>query len=121
MKKVGLFVVMLILSMFSYSDDRIIVMPDTGHYQVIDLKYNEPLYLTKGAAIVILPNNQVAVLYNYKEVEEYKKIKEAAIFSETFKAKIGSVSDLTANAFIIKYEELGGKYKLKEIDVECSN
>lgn len=95
-------------------DDRIITSPEMK-YTVIDLKYNEPIYMTKGGALVLLPNNQAIILYTKPEVDEYKKIKEAAIYSETFKAEIGTVSDLTANAFIIRYNELGGKYKLKEV------
>ena len=107
MKRMILFAI-LVLCNVACSDDRIIVSPNE-HYKVIDLKYNEPVYFSaKGGAIMLLPNNQAIILYNYKEVKE-------------FKAEIGSVSDLTANAFIIKYEELGGKYKLKEIDIECSN
>lgn len=117
MKKIGLFVIMLLFGMNSYSDDRIIASPNE-HYKVIDIKYNEPIYFSaKGGAIVLLPNNQAVIMYNYKEVEEFKKIKAAAVFSETYKVGIGEVSDLTANAFIIKYNELGGVYKLKEIDV----
>ena len=95
-------------------DDRIITSPEMK-YTVIDLKYNEPIYMTKGGALVLLPNNQAIILYTKPEVDEYKKIKEAAIYSETYKAEIGTVSDLTADAFIIRYNELGGKYKLKEV------
>lgn len=95
-------------------DDRIITSPEMK-YTVIDLKYNEPIYMTKGGALILLPNNQAVILYTKPEVDEYKKIKEAAIYSETYKAEIGTVSDLTANAFIIRYNELGGKYKLKEV------
>ena len=120
MKRMILFAI-LVLCNVACSDDRIIVSPNE-HYKVIDLKYNEPVYFSaKGGAIMLLPNNQAIILYNYKEVKEYNKIKTAAEYTGTFKAEIGSVSDLTANAFIIKYEELGGKYKLKEIDIECSN
>jgi hypothetical protein len=95
-------------------DDRIMTSPEMK-YTVIDLKYNEPIYMTKGGALVLLPNNQAIILYTKPEVDEYKKIKEAAIYSETYKAEIGTVSDLTADAFIIRYNELGGKYKLKEV------
>ena len=95
-------------------DDRIVTSPEMK-YTVIDLKYNEPIYMTKGGALVLLPNNQAIILYTKPEVDEYKKIKEAAIYSETYKAEIGTVSDLTADAFIIRYNELGGKYKLKEV------
>ena len=95
-------------------DDRIMTSPEMK-YTVIDLKYNEPIYMTKGGALILLPNNQAVILYTKPEVDEYKKIKEAAIYSETYKAEIGTVSDLTANAFIIRYNELGGKYKLKEV------
>ena len=95
-------------------DDRIITSPEMK-YTVIDLKYNDPIYMTKGGALVLLPNNQAIILYTKPEVDEYKKIKEAAIYSETYKAEIGTVSDLTADAFIIRYNELGGKYKLKEV------
>ena len=98
------------------SDDRL--MASTVEYTVIDMKYNEPVYFSKGGALVLLPNNQAVLLYNKIEVEEYAKIKEAAIYSETYKSEIGSVSDLTANSFIIRYEELGGKYKLKEVPID---
>ena len=98
------------------SDD--VLMASTVEYTVIDMKYNEPVYFNKGGALVLLPNNQAVLLYNKIEVEEYAKIKEAAIYSETYKSEIGSVSDLTANAFIIRYEELGGKYKLKEVHID---
>ena len=101
-------------------DDRIITSPEMK-YTVIDLKYNEPIYMTKGGALVLLPNNQAIILYTKPEVDEYKKIKEAAIYSETYKAEIGTVSDLTADAFIIRYNELGGKYKLKEVTKDESN
>lgn len=101
-------------------DDRIITSPEMK-YTVIDLKYNEPIYMTKGGALVLLPNNQAIILYTKPEVDEYKKIKEAAIYSETYKAEIGTVSDLTANAFIIRYNELGGKYKLKEVTKDENN
>ena len=82
-------------------DDRIMTSPEMK-YTVIDLKYNEPIYMTKGGALVLLPNNQAIILYTKPEVDEYKKIKEAAIYSETYKAEIGTVSDLTADAFIIR-------------------
>lgn len=101
-------------------DDRIITSPEMK-YTVIDLKYNEPIYMTKGGALVLLPNNQAIILYTKPEVDEYKKIKEAAIYSETYKAEIGTVSDLTADAFIIRYNELGGKYKLKEVTKDENN
>lgn len=101
-------------------DDRIITSPEMK-YTVIDLKYNEPIYMTKGGALVLLPNNQAIILYTKPEVDEYKKIKEAAIYSETYKAEIGTVSDLTADAFIIRYNELGGKYKLKEVTNDENN
>ena len=101
-------------------DDRIITSPELK-YTVIDLKYNEPIYMTKGGALVLLPNNQAIILYTKPEVDEYKKIKEAAIYSETYKAEIGTVSDLTADAFIIRYNELGGKYKLKEVTKDENN
>ena len=101
-------------------DDRIITSPEMK-YTVIDLKYNEPVYMTKGGALVLLPNNQAIILYTKPEVDEYKKIKEAAIYSETYKAVIGTVSDLTADAFIIRYNELGGKYKLKEVTNDENN
>ena len=101
-------------------DDRIMTSPEMK-YTVIDLKYNEPIYMTKGGALVLLPNNQAIILYTKPEVDEYKKIKEAAIYSETYKAEIGTVSDLTADAFIIRYNELGGKYKLKEVTKDENN
>ena len=101
-------------------DDRIITSPEMK-YTVIDLKYNEPIYMTKGGALVLLPNNQAIILYTKPEVDEYKKIKDAAIYSETYKAEIGTVSDLTADAFIIRYNELGGKYKLKEVTKDENN
>lgn len=101
-------------------DDRIITSPEMK-YTVIDIKYNEPIYMTKGGALVLLPNNQAIILYTKPEVDEYKKIKEAAIYSETYKAEIGTVSDLTADAFIIRYNELGGKYKLKEVTKDENN
>lgn len=101
-------------------DDRIITSPEMK-YTVIDLKYNEPIYMTKGGTLVLLPNNQAIILYTKPEVDEYKKIKEAAIYSETYKAEIGTVSDLTADAFIIRYNELGGKYKLKEVTKDENN
>ena len=101
-------------------DDRIITSPEMK-YTVIDLKYNEPIYMTQGGALVLLPNNQAIILYTKPEVDEYKKIKEAAIYSETYKAEIGTVSDLTADAFIIRYNELGGKYKLKEVTKDENN
>lgn len=101
-----------------YAHKNDIVVASEVEYTVIDMKYNEPIYFSKGGALVLLPNNQAVLLYNKIEVEEYAKIKEAAIYSETYKSEIGSVSDLTANAFVIKYEELGGKYKLKEVFVD---
>ena len=113
---VSMIVLFMILSLDrAYGkDDRIITSPEMK-YTVIDLKYNEPIYMTKGGALVLLPNNQAIIIYTKPEVDEYKKIKEAAIYSETYKAEIGTVSDLTADAFIIRYNELGGKYKLKEV------
>lgn len=119
---VSMIVLFMILSLDrAYGkDDRIMTSPEMK-YTVIDLKYNEPIYMTKGGALVLLPNNQAIILYTKPEVDEYKKIKEAAIYSETYKAEIGTVSDLTADAFIIRYNELGGKYKLKEVTKDENN
>lgn len=113
----AIFLVLGIDKIASSNNDRMIISPEMK-YTVIDLKYVEPVYFTKGGALILLPNNQAIILYTKAEVDEYAKIKEAAIYSETYKSEIGSISDLTANAFIIKYEELGGKYKLKEVLID---
>ena len=112
-----IFMILGISRAYAHTSDDVL-MASTVEYTVIDMKYNEPVYFSKGGALVLLPNNQAVLLYNKIEVEEYAKIKEAAIYSETYKSEIGSVSDLTANAFIIRYEELGGKYKLKEVPID---
>ncbi|WP_187102929.1 hypothetical protein [Fusobacterium polymorphum] len=46
---------------------------DTSNYQRTDIRCNELLYVIKE--VTMLPNNKVADLYNYKEIEECKKIK----------------------------------------------
>ena len=85
-------------------------------FEVMDIVYNVPIYFDKGGAMVLLPNNKAVILNTPDEVDEYAKIKEAAVFSETYGSEIGSVSDLTADAFLIKYKELGGKFPVYDLE-----
>lgn len=90
-----------------------------GYYPVTKAVYNQVYFIPNGAGFVITPNNEIIVMTDAHEADEWKCIREAAEFSGTLNEEVGKVSDLTANAFIIKYNELSGKYKLKEIDVNA--